>query len=149
MKIDRRTLLKSALVASPMLVASHVLGLDGETALSEKVRFGVVGLGGRGTYISTIVHQAKDCQLVAVSDIFKPRLDSYLKDRSDWLKPYDDFRKMIETEKLDAVCCETATHQRAWVAIHAMLLGANVYIEKPMALTIKEGRAIADAAKKL
>ena len=149
MTISRRTLLKTALVASPMLVASNVLGLDGETAPSEKVRFGVVGLGGRGTYIATIVQQAKDCELVAVSDVFKPRLDSYLKNRSDWLKPYDDFRKMIETEKLDAVCCETATHQRAWVAIHAMLLGANVYIEKPMALTIKEGRAIADAAKKL
>lgn len=149
MKIDRRTLLKAAVVASPMLVASRVLGLDGETAPSEKVRIGVIGLGGRGTYIANVVQQAKDCELVAVSDIFQPRLDAYVKDRADWLKPYDDFRKMIETEKLDGVCCETATHQRAWVAINAMLCGANVYIEKPMALTIKEGRAMAEAAKKL
>lgn len=149
MKINRRTLLKSALVASPMLLASRVLGLDGETAPSEKVRIGVIGLGGRGTYIATTVQGAKDCELVAVCDIFKPRLESYMKKRADWLKPYDDFRTMIETEKLDGVCCETATHQRAWVAINAMLCGANAYIEKPMALTIKEGRAIAEAAKKL
>ena len=115
MKLSRRTLLTSALaasplVASPMLIASRALGLDGETAPSEKVRVGVIGLGGRGTYIATVLQQAKDAQLVAVSDIFKPRVDSYLKDRSDWLKGYDDFRKMIETEKLDGVCCETATH---------------------------------------
>ncbi|MBQ3822108.1 MAG: Gfo/Idh/MocA family oxidoreductase, partial [Thermoguttaceae bacterium] len=125
-----------------MLVASRVLGLDGETAPSERVRLGVVGLGGRGSYIATIIQQAKDCQLVAISDIFKPNVDRYMKDRSDWLKSYEDFRKMIETEKLDGVCCETCTHQRAWVAIHSMLCGANVYIEKPMALTIKEGRAM-------
>ena len=149
MRISRRTLLKSAVVASPMLVASRALGLNGETAPSEKVRIGVVGLGGRGTYLATIVQQAKDCELVAVSDIFKPRLDSYMRDRADWLKPYEDFRKMIETEKLDGVCCQTATHQRAWVAIHSMLCGAHVYIEKPMALTIQEGRAMADAATKL
>lgn len=154
MKLSRRTLLKSALaasplVASPMLIASRALGLDGETAPSEKVRVGVIGLGGRGTYIATVLQQAKDAQLVAVSDIFKPRVNSYLKDRSDWLKGYDDFRKMIETEKLDGVCCETATHQRAWVAINAMISGANVYIEKPMALTIQEGRAMVEAARKL
>ncbi|MBQ4079168.1 MAG: hypothetical protein II596_00655 [Thermoguttaceae bacterium] len=63
MQLNRRTLLKTALVASPMLVASRVLGLDGETAPSERVRLGVVGLGGRGSYIATIIQQAKDCQL--------------------------------------------------------------------------------------
>ncbi len=149
MQIDRRTFLKASLAATPMLVSSSVLGLDGATAPSEKVRIGVIGLGGRGSYIANVVQQAKDCQLVAVCDIFKPRLDGYMKDRADWLKPYDDFRKMIETEKLDGVCCETATHQRVWVAMNAMLCGANVYIEKPMALTIKEGRAMADLATKL
>lgn len=148
MKITRRTILKSALVASPMLLASRVLGLDGETAPSERVRIGVIGLGGRGTYVANVVQQAKDCELVAVNDIFQPRVDGYLKNHPE-IKAYSDFRTMIETEKLDGVCCETATHQRAWVAINAMLCGANVYIEKPMALTIKEGRAMADAAKKL
>ncbi|MBQ4204496.1 MAG: hypothetical protein II655_12450, partial [Thermoguttaceae bacterium] len=57
MQLNRRTLLKTALVASPMLVASRVLGLDGETAPSERVRLGVVGLGGRGSYIATIIQQ--------------------------------------------------------------------------------------------
>lgn len=149
MKLTRRTLLKSTLVAAPTLIAARALGLDGTTPPSETVRIGLIGLGGRALWLSNTIKDAKGCSLVAACDIYKPRLDSYLKDRADTIKPYEDFRKMIETEKLDGVCCETATHQRAWVAIHSMLCGAHVYIEKPMALTIKEGRAMVDAARKL
>ena len=153
MNLNRRDMLKSTLacasvVASPLLVGAKALGLDGETSANERVRVGVIGLGGRGTYIATTLKQAKDCEIVAVSDIFKERVDSYLKNHSE-LKGYEDFRKMIEEQKLDGVCCETATHQRAWVAINAMLTGANVYIEKPMALCVKEGRAMVEAARKL
>ena len=61
---------------------------------------------------------------------------------------YDDFRKMIDKEKLDAVMIETTTHARAWIAIHAMQAGLDVYIEKPMCLTIAEGRAMVNAARK-
>ena len=49
---------------------------------------------------------------------------------------------MIEEEKLDAVMVETTTHARAWIAIQAMQAGLDTYIEKPMALTISEGRTM-------
>ena len=62
---------------------------------------------------------------------------------------YEDFRNMIETEKLDGVMIETTTHARAWITILAMQAGMDVYIEKPMALTIAEGRAMVNAARKL
>ena len=62
---------------------------------------------------------------------------------------YDDFRKMYDKEKLDAVMVETTTHARAWVVVHAMLAGMDTYIEKPMCLTIAEGRAMVNAARKL
>ncbi|MBQ9800055.1 MAG: hypothetical protein IJO40_08955, partial [Thermoguttaceae bacterium] len=65
MQLTRRTLLKSTAVAAPLLVAGRVLGLDAQTPPSERVRIGVVGLGGRGTYIANVVSQAKDCELVA------------------------------------------------------------------------------------
>ena len=61
---------------------------------------------------------------------------------------YDDFRAMIEKEKLDAVMVETTTHARAWIAIHAMQMGMDTYIEKPMCLTIAEGREMVNAARK-
>ena len=61
---------------------------------------------------------------------------------------YDDFRQMIEKEKLDAVMVETTTHARAWISILAMQAGMDAYIEKPMCLTIAEGRAMVNAARK-
>ena len=61
---------------------------------------------------------------------------------------YADFRKMIDREKLDAVMIETTTHARAWIAILAMQAGMHAYIEKPMALTVSEGRAMVRAARK-
>ncbi len=150
MQISRRTLLKAALAAGPMVAASSALGLDGQTAPSERVRVGVIGLGGRA---NDIIHRAfpqvQNMEFAAACDIFKPRLENLDLVKNGTVKPYEDLRKMIETEKLDGVFCETATHQRAWVAITAMLCGANVYIEKPMALTIQEGRAMVKAAKTL
>ena len=55
---------------------------------------------------------------------------------------------MIDKEKLDAVMVETTTHARAWIAILAMQAGMDAYIEKPMCLTIAEGRAMVKAARK-
>ena len=55
---------------------------------------------------------------------------------------------MIEKEKLDGVMIETTTHARAWIAILAMQAGMHAYIEKPIALTVSEGRAMVRAARK-
>lgn len=62
---------------------------------------------------------------------------------------YEDFRRMIAKEKLDAVMVETTTHARAWVTILAMQAGMDVYIEKPMCLTVAEGRRMVQWARKL
>jgi predicted dehydrogenase len=67
------------------------------------------------------------------------------KDRG-W-KTYTDFREMIANENLDGVMIETTTHARAWITISAMQAGMDVYIEKPMCLTIAEGRAMVEAAR--
>ena len=53
-----------------------------------------------------------------------------------------------EKEKLDAVMIETTTHARAWITVLALQMGCDVYIEKPMSLTIAEGRAMVRAARK-
>ncbi|EMI57065.1 NADH-dependent dehydrogenase [Rhodopirellula sallentina SM41] len=88
--------------------------------------------------------------IVAVSDCLPSRLDTYtaaINPNATWSR-YTEFREMIEKENLDAVMIETATHQRAWVACHTMAAGLDAYIEKPMALTIAEGREMANCARK-
>ena len=93
----------------------------------------------------------KAFQVVAVCDCFLPRAEAFVKELSGKARSggvYQDFRKMIAKEKLDGVMVETTTHARAWIVIQAMQAGLDVYIEKPMCLTIAEGRTMVKAARK-
>lgn len=150
--LTRREILKAsaAAMAVPALVPGSVLGLGGATPASETVRVGVIGCGGRSRLIREGA-DVKGFRVTAAADCEFPRALAYVKELSGGAKwgAYDDFRKMIEREKLDAVMAETTTHSRAWIVIQAMLAGMDVYIEKPMCLTIAEGRAMVKAARKL
>ena len=133
-----------------MIVSSRVLGREGQAAPSETVRVGVIGCGGRSRLIAEGA-DVKGFEVVAACGCVVERAQQYVKELSGG-KPwgvYDDFRAMIEKEKLDAVMVETTTHARAWIAINAMQMGMDTYIEKPMCLTIAEGREMVNAARKL
>jgi len=151
--VSRRNLLRfsGGALAAPYLVPSTALGLDGGTPPSEVVRVGIIGLGGRARQIAGSCRGVPELKIAAVCDCFKPAYEGFLKGAGkgqDW-KGYEDFRQMLEKEKLDGVMVETTTHARAWITVQAMQAGMDAYIEKPMCLTIAEGRAMVDAARKL
>jgi predicted dehydrogenase len=141
----------TAAIGLPALVSARALGLDGSTAPSETVKVGVIGCGGRATGLIAEGADVKGFGVAAACDCEIARAEKFVKVRSGGKKwgVYDDFRRMIDREKLDAVMVETTTHARAWVAILAMQAGVDVYIEKPMCLTISEGRQMVNAARKL
>ncbi len=151
-RYTRREALKSstAAFALPYLIPSYVLGADGQPGANDKVNVGVIGLGGRGRSLARTCIGLPEMRLAAVCDCFAPRCGAFVKaagkDRH-WAT-YEDFREMIEKEKLDGVLVQTTTHARAWVTVLAMQAGADVYIEKPMCLTIAEGRQMVTAARK-
>jgi predicted dehydrogenase len=138
----------AAAMTLPALVPGRVLGLEGAAPASETVRVGVIGCGGRARLIREGA-DVKTFRVVAAADCEFRRAEAYVKELSGGAKwgAYDDFRKMIEEEKLDGVMVETPTHPRAWIAIQAMQAGLDTYIEKPMCLTIAEGRAMVKAAR--
>ena len=149
-KWNRRQVLGAgaAALAAPYFVPARVLGWEDAAAPSETVRVGVIGCGGRARLI-TEAADVKGFRVVAACDCIRERAETYVKELSagqPW-GVYDDFRKMIEQEKLDAVMVETTTHARALTTILAMQMGMDVYIEKPMSLTIAEGRAMVNAAQ--
>ena len=148
-QVSRRDVLKTAVAAAPLLVSASALGLEGPGA-NERVNIALIGLGGRCCELAGDCLGIPQMQIVAVCDCFKPRVDAVLggvgKNRN-W-KSYTDFRQMIEKEKLDGVMVETTTHARAWVACHAMAAGMDAYIEKPMSLTIAEGRHMVNIARR-
>ncbi len=144
--------LSGAALATPYLVPSAALGLDGSTPPSETVRVGVIGCGGRARWMcQRDMADVKGFQVVAACDCQPKRAEDFVQQVAGDAKwgVYDDFRAMIEKEKLDAVMAETTTHTRAYVVIAAMQMGMDTYIEKPMCLTIAEGRAMVNAARKL
>ena len=147
----RRDFLRTgaAAAAIPAFIPASALGLDGGTPASETVRVGVIGCGGRSRVIGEAAG-VKGFQVVAACDCQVEKAEQYVKELSGG-KPwgaYADFRQMIEKEKLDGVMIETTTHARAWIAILAMQAGMHAYIEKPIALTVSEGRALVRAARK-
>jgi predicted dehydrogenase len=139
----------AAAITLPALAPARALGRDGAAPASETVRVGIIGCGGRARAIHKEA-EVKGFQIVAVCDCQVSRAKAYAKELSGTAKwgVYEDFRKMIDKEKLDAVMVETTTHARAWIVIQAMQAGVDVYIEKPMCLTIAEGRAMVSAARK-
>lgn len=149
-KVTRRSFLQTAAATAPLFLPSRVLGLEGATPPSERVNVGLIGLGGRCHELTRDCLKIGGMRIAAVCDCNPQRVDSMLANigsGQSW-KGYTDFREMIEKENLDAVMVETTTHARAWVACHAMAAGVDVYIEKPMALTIAEGREMVDFARR-
>ncbi|MDR0336322.1 MAG: Gfo/Idh/MocA family oxidoreductase [Planctomycetaceae bacterium] len=157
--ISRREFLRNAtavttagVVASPFLVPRHVLGDATQPGANDTVKVALIGLGGRCTGLYP--HEIKPVaglKVVAISDLVQPRIDSFMKRYAEDFQPeqgYTDFREMIEKEKPDGVMAITATHQRAWTSAIAMQMGCHLYIEKPMVLTISEGRYLVNAARK-
>ena len=148
----RRELIKAAgaALAVPYFVPAAVLGKEGRSGAGDTVRVGIIGLGGRARSIVTESQGIPDLKIAAVCDCFQPAIDTFVKalgkDR-DWAA-YEDFREMIDKEQLDGVMVETTTHARAWIVAQAMQAGMDAYIEKPMCLTIEEGRYLVNAARK-
>ncbi len=143
---SRRDVLKAsaAALAVPYLVPSHAMGANNQ------VKVGIIGPGGRAGSIVGATRGVPEARIVALCDCYLPIAEGFAAKHSQGEKwtLYEDFRQMIEKEKLDAVAIETPTHPRAWISILAMQMGVDAYIEKPMCLTIAEGRAMVKAARK-
>ena len=114
---------------------------------AEQVKIGIIGAGTIApAHISAFGNYPDRCKITAICDIV-PEL---VKEKSEKfeISGYNDYKEMIEKESLDAVCIATppATHKK--IAIDVVSMGCNVICEKPLAMTVEEGQAIADAVSK-
>jgi len=100
---------------------------------------------GRGT---TIGHQAGDLEnMVACCDVCREHAESFASRYDGRCKTYSDYRELLQREDIDAVTIGTPDHWHTAIAIAAMKAGKDVYCEKPLTLTIDEGRLIRKVAK--
>ena len=87
-----------------------------------------------------------DAKIVAISDIFLPAAEAMAAKYQ--ARTFQDYRKMLESGEIDAVIIATPDHWHTLPAIHACQAGKDVYLEKPMTLTIREGRQLVAAVRK-
>ena len=121
---------------------------------NDQINIAGIGLGGsRGGYRQGLGDTRNaagqpNCKVVAVCDVDSVHLDEAVKIFGSDAKGYVDYRTLLERPDIDAVVIGTPDHWHATIAIDAMKAGKDVYCEKPLALTIYEGRKIADTAWK-
>lgn len=136
-------------ISLPFIVHAHVFGANGRPGANDRIVIGFVGMGGRARWILKY-DDLSPAQIVAAADCFFPRFQDVIREKPEaekWNK-YNNYQEMFEKEKLDAVFVETTTHARVLTCIHALQAGFDVYGEKPLTLTIAEGRTLVNAVRK-
>ena len=138
--------------AVPLILPSHVLGLGGSIAPSEKITLGVIGIGPRCTYDLTAMLGLSDVKCVAIADVQASRRDAgkTLVDKhygtSD-CKLYGDFRELLDRKDIDTVLIATGDRWHADASMLAAKAGKDVYSEKPCGLTIELCQQLATTMK--
>ncbi len=113
-------------------------------APSEQVRIGLVGCGGMGTGDGR--NAARFGKIVAVCDLDAGHLANARR-TFEGAEGYSDFRKLMDRKDIDAVICGTVDHWHTLVSMAAMKSGKDVYCEKPLTLTIDEGKRLVQVEK--
>jgi predicted dehydrogenase len=151
----RRSFLKEvmALALAPTFIPASALGAEDRPAPSNRIVMGCIGLGGQGKGDMGGFMGHKEVQVVAVCDVMKAHREEAKgmvdqKYRDQGCAAYNDFREIITRPDIDAILCATPDHWHAIVSMEAMRHGKDVYCEKPETLTVREGRAMIDCARR-
>ncbi|MCP5547887.1 MAG: Gfo/Idh/MocA family oxidoreductase [Akkermansiaceae bacterium] len=153
----RRQFLSTSLAAAgawaaPQIVRAETLGNAAKTAANSRIGMGFIGVGLIADGHLRSFPGLKEVQPIAVCDVKTWQLEkaaNLLKE-----KGYNDilatpkFEEVLANPDIDAVCVTTPDHWHAAIALAAMKAGKDVYVEKPMTLTVEEGKALAAAQKK-
>jgi predicted dehydrogenase len=145
----RTAALGTAAAAAPLIVPSR---LRGQNAPSRQITVGVIGCGNISDSHFPVLLGDSEVRVLAVCDVDGARRDAAAGrvnreyGNSD-CRSYGDFRELNRRPDIDTVFILTPDHWHALMAIDAMRQGKDVYVEKPLTLTIAEGRALVKAAR--
>jgi len=144
--LGRSLAFTAAAVSAPYIIPSGVLASGGKPGANDRIGIAVIGPGRQGGGLLSSAGGSKMARIVAIADVNLVRA----RERAAKYKAevYQDYRKMLERKDIDAVITATPEHWRSLTCIHACQAGKDIYAEKPMTLTIREGRLMVEAARK-
>ena len=158
-KITRRSFLKKSAgigvgaLGFPYIVSSSALGQDGNSAASERITLGFIGMGNRGYYLLRNFIPLKGTQVVAVCDV-KPRKREKGKRKVDETygntdcAVYNDFRELCARDDIDAVVIASPQHWHGLHMAQSVEAGKDIYGEKALTLTVDQGRIVCNTVRK-
>ncbi|MFH1719606.1 MAG: Gfo/Idh/MocA family oxidoreductase [Planctomycetota bacterium] len=166
----RRFLKDSTASTAAVALGLNVIGAGATRAArgaNEKIRVGFIGVGNRGTQLLDGFLKQDDVEVAALCDAYEPylmrdysKVDKRLRDAlggripkmtenlGDNVTRYKDFRRLLDRKDIDAVVIAAPDHWHAIQAIMACQAGKDVYVEKPLSVTIHEGRKMVEAASR-
>lgn len=150
----------AAAFAAPYVVPRHILGGGRFVAANDRVQIGIIGCGVRGKFLTA--NMPDEGRVVALCDCHLPNIDNTRHPIGEFTEPlaafrdgdarrcavHQDYRRMIDQGGLDAVMIATPDHHHVPAGIRACAAGLDVYLEKPLTLTIAEGRALVNAVRR-
>jgi Oxidoreductase family, C-terminal alpha/beta domain/Oxidoreductase family, NAD-binding Rossmann fold len=161
--LTRRAAIKHGLAGilatgfAPLFLPSRLFGAS---APSKRVTVGIVGTGSIASHHVGVLLGRDDCQIVALCDVWRSkaeetqaRIQRNYADKADaasfrGLDLYGTHEELVARPDIDVVFVTTPDHWHAAVSIAAMQAGKDVYCEKPMTLTVREGRTMVDVARR-
>lgn len=152
-RITRRTFLERAALtgaglAIPAIVPASALGRAGRMPPSERITLGFIGVGGMGGGHLGGFAGNNQVQVLAVCDVYEPhRMNARNRIGGD-CAAYNDFRELLDRCDIDAVVISTPDHWHTLISIMAAQAGKDIYCEKPLTLTIGEGRPLVNAVRR-
>ncbi|MCE9606924.1 MAG: Gfo/Idh/MocA family oxidoreductase [Planctomycetia bacterium] len=145
-RFSRRRLLQASGIGVAALTAGGIYSTQ-----QRKVRLGLVGCGARGRQLAAVIGWTRARplygEIAAVCDVDSLRAEELSRSLMTKADVYSDYHRLLEREDLDAVVIATPDHWHTAMSLAAMKAGKAVYCEKPLTLTIDEGKRLVRAAK--
>lgn len=157
-KVSRRNFLTAAVgtvAAVPTIITSDALGAKSKNRppASDRIVMAGIGMGGRGRGVLNEFMSQPEIQVAVVCDVKKEHLDMCIgnvnkKNGNKDCSGYVDYREILVRKDIDLIFCGAPDHWHAQIMIDSMKSGKDVMCEKPLTLTIVEGRKIVQTARR-
>jgi len=143
----KRAAAAGAVFAAPCLIPSGVWAAPGRPGPNDRIGIAGIGIGRQGSDVLANALRAKQCRFIGIADVNQPRAAEMCKELGGGAA-CQHYRKLLDRKDVDAIVTATPEHWRALICIHACQAGKDIYAEKPVSLTIREGRLMVQAARK-
>jgi len=159
--MKRRDFISKSVLASGAftIIPGHLMGRSAFLSANDRINLGFIGVGKQSLDLMRSITNCAETMVLAACDVDQKKLARFKEEAekanaekldggNQIVDTYENYRELLERKDIDAVVIVTPDHWHAMMAVDAAKAGKDIYCEKPMALTVEEGRAMVNATRK-